>query len=90
MPDTMRAIRLTAPVDTDGLTVSEVPVPEVRTGWVRIRVRAFGVNESEVTSRKGESSPDFTSPGFWASKPWASSMPSATASTWLPGRRSPP
>lgn len=62
MPDTMRAIRLTAPVDTDGLTVSEVPVPEVRTGWVRIRVRAFGVNESEVTSRKGESSPDFTFP----------------------------
>ncbi|MFI2754088.1 zinc-binding dehydrogenase [Cellulomonas sp. P22] len=58
----MRAIRLTAPVDPDGLTVSEVPLPEVRPGWVRIRVMAFGVNESEVTSRKGESDPDFTFP----------------------------
>ena len=62
MPDTMRAIRLTGPVDIDGLTVSDVPIPEVRPGWVRIRVMAFGVNESEVTSRKGESDPDFSFP----------------------------
>lgn len=62
MPETMRAIRLTGPVDLDGMIVSEVPIPEVRQGWVRIRVMAFGVNESEVTSRKGESSPDFTYP----------------------------
>ena len=62
MPETMRAIRLTGPVDIDGLTVSDVPIPEVRPGWVRIRVMAFGVNESEVTSRKGESSPDFSFP----------------------------
>ena len=62
MPETMRAIRLTGPVDIDGLTVSDVPIPGVRPGWVRIRVMAFGVNESEVTSRKGESSPDFSFP----------------------------
>jgi NADPH:quinone reductase len=62
MPETMRAIRLSGPVDIDGLTVSDVPIPEVRPGWVRIRVMAFGVNESEVTSRKGESSPDFSFP----------------------------
>ncbi|MGO4680222.1 zinc-binding dehydrogenase [Microbacterium sp. 2MCAF23] len=62
MHETMRAIRLTGPVDFDGLTVSEVPIPEVRPGWVRIRVMAFGVNESEVTSRKGESSADFSYP----------------------------
>ena len=62
VPETMRAIRLTGPVDLDGLIVSDVPIPEVRPGWVRIRVMAFGVNESEVTSRKGESSPDFTYP----------------------------
>jgi NADPH2:quinone reductase len=62
MPETMRAIRLTGPVDIDGLTVSDVPIPEVRPGWVRIRVMAFGVNESEVTSRTGESGPDFSFP----------------------------
>lgn len=62
MPETMRAILLTGPVDPDQLTTTEVPVPEVRPGWVRIRVKAFGVNESEVTSRKGGSGPDFTYP----------------------------
>jgi NADPH:quinone reductase len=59
---TMRAIRLTGPGRTEVLTVSEVPVPQVRPGWVRIRVRAFGVNESEVTSRTGGSSSDFSFP----------------------------
>ncbi|PYY39740.1 NADPH:quinone reductase [Curtobacterium sp. MCPF17_046] len=58
----MRAIRLTGPVTLNELTVSEVPIPAVRPGHVRIRVMAFGVNESEVTSRKGESGPDFSFP----------------------------
>ncbi|CAL9280413.1 L-threonine 3-dehydrogenase [Streptomyces sp. enrichment culture] len=62
MPKTMRAIVLTRPVAPDQLTVTEVPVPDVRPGWVRLRMKAFGVNESEVTSRKGESDPDFTFP----------------------------
>lgn len=62
MPDTMRAIRLTGPVDIDGLTVSDVPIPDVRPGWVRIRVMAFGINESEATSREGKSDADFTFP----------------------------
>ncbi|MGO4188653.1 zinc-binding dehydrogenase [Pseudarthrobacter sp. TAF60_1] len=62
MPETMRAIRLTGPADFDGLAVTDVPIPEVRPGWVRIKVKAFGVNESEVTSRQGESDSDFTFP----------------------------
>lgn len=62
MPETMQAIRLTGPVPPDGLIVTEVPIPAVAAGQVRIRVRAFGINESEVTSRKGESGPDFSFP----------------------------
>src|SRR5690242_15471252 len=62
MTETMRAIRLTRPGGPDTLIPTEVPRPEVRPGWVRIRVKAFGVNESEVTSRKGESDTDFTFP----------------------------
>ncbi|MBT2587815.1 hypothetical protein J7I86_18550, partial [Arthrobacter sp. ISL-95] len=49
-PEMMRAIRLTGPVDIDNLIVRDVPIPEVRPGWVRIHVMAFGVNESEATS----------------------------------------
>jgi NADPH:quinone reductase len=62
MPKTMRAVRLTGPVAPQELTVTEVPLPAVTAGQVRIRVRAFGINESEVTSRKGESGPDFSFP----------------------------
>ncbi|HEY8718937.1 alcohol dehydrogenase catalytic domain-containing protein [Pengzhenrongella sp.] len=62
MADMMRAIRLTGPGGLETLATSQVPVPEVEPGWVRIKVKAFGVNESEVTSRKGESGSDFTFP----------------------------
>jgi NADPH:quinone reductase-like Zn-dependent oxidoreductase len=62
MTETMRAIVLSKPGGADTLVPTEVPKPEVRPGWVRIRIKAFGINESEVTSRKGESDPDFTYP----------------------------
>ena len=62
MTKTMRAIVLSEPGGVDKLVLSEVPKPQVRTGWVRIRIKAFGVNESEITSRKGESGPDFVFP----------------------------
>ena len=62
MVETMKAIRLNAPGGYEVLTPSEAPKPTVQRGWVRIQVKAFGVNESEVTSRKGESDADFTYP----------------------------
>ncbi|WFU23191.1 zinc-binding dehydrogenase [Bradyrhizobium sp. CB1717] len=62
MTRTMRAIVLSEPGGVDTLVVKDVPLPQPQPGWVRIRVKAFGVNESEVTSRKGLSGPDFTMP----------------------------
>lgn len=59
---TMRAVVVARPGGLDALQVSTVPMPEPQPGWVRIRVKAFGVNESEVTTRKGESGPDVTYP----------------------------
>jgi NADPH:quinone reductase len=49
----MKAIVLDAPGPTAELKVRERPVPEVRPGWVRIRVRAFGINRSELMTRLG-------------------------------------
>lgn len=59
---TMRAIVLYKAGPLENLILEERPVPEIKPGWVRIRIRAFGVNESEVTTRKGLSSPDVTLP----------------------------
>ncbi|GGQ35716.1 alcohol dehydrogenase catalytic domain-containing protein [Streptosporangium pseudovulgare] len=61
-PATMRAVVVTRPGGLDALEIKDVPVPPRKPGWVRIKVKAFGVNESEVTTRKGESDPEVTYP----------------------------
>ncbi|MGW0331748.1 alcohol dehydrogenase catalytic domain-containing protein [Streptomyces sp. NPDC003011] len=58
----MRAVVVSQPGGLDALQVTTVPMPEPQPGWVRIKVKAFGVNESEVTTRKGESDPEVTYP----------------------------
>jgi NADPH:quinone reductase-like Zn-dependent oxidoreductase len=59
---TMRAVVVTRPGGLDALRIEDVPVPVRKPGWVRIKVKAFGVNESEVTTRKGESDAEVTYP----------------------------
>ncbi len=37
------------------IKVKDVPVPEVKEGWVLIRIRAFGLNRPELFTRQGDS-----------------------------------
>ncbi|MCW2983775.1 MAG: oxidoreductase [Conexibacter sp.] len=53
MPDTMRAVVLDRPGPAEALAIRELPVPEPRLGWVLIRVKAFGLNRSELHTRLG-------------------------------------
>jgi NADPH:quinone reductase len=53
MTDTMRAAVLAAPGPPDALEVRELPIPEPTPGWVLIRVKAFGLNRSELHTRLG-------------------------------------
>ena len=53
MADTMRAVVLDAPGPVENLQIRDLPVPEPRTGWVRIKVMAFGLNRSELHTRLG-------------------------------------
>lgn len=53
MPETMQAIVLDGPGPANSLAIRELPIPAIRPGWVLIRVRAFGLNRSELHMRLG-------------------------------------
>ena len=49
----MRAAVVDTPGGPDVLAVRDVPTPEPRPGWTLVRVRAFGLNRSELMTRQG-------------------------------------
>ncbi len=51
----MRAIRVHRPGGPEVLQIDEIPVPTPRDGSVLIRIRAFGLNRSEMFTRQGHS-----------------------------------
>lgn len=59
IPKTMNAVLLTGPTPAEDVRLTEVPVPEVRPGWVLVKVKAFGLNHSEQILRLGEIRADY-------------------------------
>jgi NADPH:quinone reductase-like Zn-dependent oxidoreductase len=51
----MQAVVVREPGGPEALRLEELPVPEARQGWVLVRVRAFGLNRSELVTRRGGS-----------------------------------
>ena len=47
IPKTMKAVVLTEPTLAENVVLSDVSVPQVRPGWVLVKVKAFGLNHSE-------------------------------------------
>lgn len=62
MTNVMRAVVLDAPGDAGQLTLRAIPIPEPAAGWVRLRVKAFGLNRSELMTRLGLSGDAVTYP----------------------------
>ncbi len=50
----MKAAILTKTGAPEVLTVTDVPIPTVKAGWVLVRVKAFGINRSELMMRQFE------------------------------------
>jgi NADPH2:quinone reductase len=50
----LRAVVLYKTCTPEDLKVSEVPIPDIKPGWVLIKVRAFGLNRSELMLRAYE------------------------------------
>ncbi|WP_200963456.1 alcohol dehydrogenase catalytic domain-containing protein [Paenibacillus sp. Soil766] len=51
----MKAVVLEKPGAPEDLVVREVPIPEVKPGWVLVKIKAFGINRSEMYTRQGHS-----------------------------------
>lgn len=51
----MKAAVTGHPGNPDVIRIQEVPLPELKSGWVLIKVMAFGLNRSELFTRRGDS-----------------------------------
>ncbi len=52
---TMKAAVIREPGAPEVLAIEELPVPQPAPGWVLVRVKAFGLNRSELFTRQGQS-----------------------------------
>ena len=50
----MKAVVLNGITPADQVKLTEVPIPQVKPGWVLVKVRAFGLNHSEKLLRLNE------------------------------------
>ncbi len=55
----MKAIVINGCCRADELQVSEIPIPQVRPGWVLVKVQAAGLNHSEALLRMYEADNDY-------------------------------
>ena len=55
----MKAVVLTKPCKAEEMTLTEIDIPEIRPGWVLIKVKAFGINHSEILLRQFEVAQDY-------------------------------
>lgn len=57
--NTMKAVLLDKITDGKDIVLSECPIPEGRSGWVLVKVKAFGLNHSEKLLRLNEIRADY-------------------------------
>lgn len=50
----MKAVVLTKSCDAEEMKITEIEIPKVKDGWVLIKVKAFGLNHSEIILRRSE------------------------------------
>lgn len=51
----MKAVIVRQPGGPEVLEYTEVPTPKVKPGWTLVKVHGFGINNSEIFTREGES-----------------------------------
>jgi NADPH:quinone reductase len=51
----MKAAITIGPGSPEKIIIKDVPKPEIKSGWVLIEIKAFGLNRSELFTRRGDS-----------------------------------
>ena len=59
MDKTMKAVLLDKPTQAKDITLCEIPIPDVRPGWVLVKIKAFGMDHSEQILRLNEIRADY-------------------------------
>ncbi|MBP3709671.1 MAG: hypothetical protein J6I73_04635 [Treponema sp.] len=59
MSQIMNAVVLIKPTEAKDITLTDIPVPQVRAGWVLVKSRAFGMNHNEQILRQFEIGNDY-------------------------------
>ena len=59
MEKMMKAVVLTKPTKGEDVVLSNIAMPEVKPGWVLVKVKAFGMNHSEEILREFEIQNDY-------------------------------
>ncbi|MDO4339174.1 MAG: zinc-binding dehydrogenase [Eubacteriales bacterium] len=59
IPKTMKAVILSEPTPAEQVRLTTVSVPQIRSGWVLVHVKAFGLNHSEQILRLNEIRADY-------------------------------
>ena len=49
----MKAVVIHEPGGPDKLVYEEVPTPTIKPGWSLVKIKGFGINHSEIFTRKG-------------------------------------
>ncbi len=57
--DRMKAVVLDGPVSVEDIVLREIEIPAVVSGWVLVKVKAFGMNHSELILRREEIKYDY-------------------------------
>ena len=85
MEKTMKAVALDKPTKGEDVVLSEIAVPEVKPGWVLVKVRAFGMNHSEEILREFEIQNDYIQKPIIPGIECAGEIADASDSGWNPG-----
>ena len=87
MEKMMKAVVLDKPTKGEDVMLSETPVPEVKPGWVLVKVKAFGMNHSEEILREFEIQNDYIQKPIIPGIECVGEIADASDSGWSAGQK---